>query len=60
MKLRVRQAAKILNCHENTVRNLVEAGKLKAFRDFNNHRVFKEADVLKVKNEREQLGNWND
>ncbi|MCK4485356.1 MAG: helix-turn-helix domain-containing protein [Desulfobacterales bacterium] len=53
--LYVKQAAQVLNCHENTIRNLEKTGKLAACRDYRNRRVFQISDVLKVKNEREHL-----
>ena len=54
-QLGVKEAAKVLKVHENTVRNLERDGKLKAYRDYRNYRVFNEADVLKLKIERDRL-----
>ena len=47
--LKVKQAAKILGCHENTIRNYDRTGRLPAGRDFNNCRIFALEDVLRFK-----------
>ena len=54
-RLKVKQAAKLLGCHEQTVRNLEAAGKIRAFRDYRGYRVFSLDEILKLKEQREAL-----
>jgi excisionase family DNA binding protein len=47
--LTLRQAAQILNCHLNTLRNWDNGGKLKAIRfGSRGDRRYKKADILKL------------
>lgn len=54
-RLTVKQVAKLLDCHESTVRNYDKAGKLPAARDYRGYRIFNETEVHRLKIEREQL-----
>ncbi len=51
--LTVKEVARILGLHENTVRDLERKGKLKAVRDYRNYRIFCLDEVLKLKSKRE-------
>jgi len=55
MSLKVHDVAEILSLHPNTVRYLEKDGKIKAYRDLNNFRVFKKEDVEKYRLERAKL-----
>jgi len=53
--LLVKEAAKLLGVHEQSVRNLERHGKLTAKRDHRGYRVFDISDVITLKKERETL-----
>jgi len=53
--LLVKEAAKLLGLHEQSVRNLERHGKLTARRDYRGYRVFDLSDVISLKKEREIL-----
>ena len=54
-KLRVAEAAAILEVHPETLRRLDNRGVIKAQRDFLGHRIFFLTDILELKHKREQL-----
>jgi len=54
-KLTVTKAAKIVNCHPETLRRLERRGLLKAQRDYRGFRIFDLNDLLKLKREREKI-----
>jgi len=47
--LSVAEVARIVGCHDNTVRQYEKKGFIKAFRDFNNFRRFTMGEALKLK-----------
>jgi DNA-binding transcriptional MerR regulator len=49
MELLVNEVAKILGCHENTVRNLERRGAIKSSRNQYGYRVFKVEDVFRLR-----------
>ena len=53
--LLVKETAKLLELHENSVRALERKGRLVARRDCHGWRVFDLADILTLKKERETL-----
>jgi len=53
--IRVAQTAEVLEVHPITVRRLDQKGILKSRRNYLGHRVFRLADVLKVKRDRQPL-----
>lgn len=56
----VKEAAKELGCHPETVRRLNRRGILNAKRDYRNFRIFNLEEVLKIKGERETLNDCVD
>ncbi len=54
-KLMVSKAAKILDCHPETVRRLERKGELKARRDYRGFRVFNLEDLWALKEKRDEL-----
>lgn len=54
-ELKVKGAAQLLQCSNETIRRLNRRGILKAHRDFLGHRVFELDELLKVKAQREEL-----
>jgi len=52
---RVAEGAAFLGCHPNTLRNLDRVGVIKARRNYLGYRIFRLVDLLKLKEERQQL-----
>lgn len=55
--LSVEQAARVLNCHPNSIRRWANQGQLRYFRDRNGWRRFPLGDLLGFKKELEKE-NW--
>ena len=53
---RVAEATSLLKCHPDTVRRWDQCGLLKSQRNYLGHRVFRLADLLKFKQDRERNG----
>jgi DNA-binding transcriptional MerR regulator len=53
--LKMKETAKILEVHENTVRDLDRKGILSARRDCRGYRRFELAEVISLKKKREEL-----
>lgn len=47
--LTVAQVARLVGCHDHTVRAYERKGLIRAFRDFNNHRRFTPTEAMKLK-----------
>ncbi len=51
----MRDVVKLLGLCEHTIRLLEQKGKLKAYRDYRNYRVFDLDEVLSIKKDRESI-----
>ncbi len=51
----MRDAVKLLGLCEHTIRLLEQKGKLKAYRDYRNYRVFDLDEILTIKKNRELI-----
>ena len=54
-KVTVSEAAKILDCHPDTVRRYEKCGQLKAKRDYRGFRIFRLSEILRMKSRRQKL-----
>jgi DNA-binding transcriptional MerR regulator len=52
-QLLISDAAKVISCHPDTLRRLEKKGLIKAVRDYRGFRVFKLADLLKLREQRQ-------